>query len=264
MNLKNKNILITGASSGIGKSFAGLLAEKGANLVLVARNKSALEEIADTLQQKYKVKVQIIQKDLSVPHAAMELYDAVKSQSLNIDILINNAGFGKWGKFETFTQQEYEEMIQLNITSLTELCYYFIPGFLQKNEAGIINVGSTASFMPIPYSAVYGATKSYVLSFTEALVGELSGSGITVTCLCPGGTESNFSAVANANNNNNLNNEPLMSSDEVARLGLEAFLAKKHYVITGRKMQIRFLRLLSRKKVIDTVASFWKKRLNLQ
>lgn len=263
MKLNNKNVLITGASSGIGKSFAYLLASKGANLVLVARSKSKMDEIAKEAEDKYQVKAHVLQKDLSKPESAKSLYDEIKAKQINIDLLINNAGFGKWGRFESFLVKEYQEMIQLNITSLTELCYYFIEDFKEKEESGIINVGSTASFLPIPYSGVYGATKSYVLSFTEALVGELENTSINVFCLCPGGTESNFNRVANSNNTVDNSTTELMSSDEVAKIGLEAFLAKKHYVITGRQMQIKLFKFLSRMRVIKLIANYWKKRLDI-
>lgn len=263
MQLNNKSVLVTGASSGIGASFAYLLASKGANLILVARTLSKLEAIATEIRDKYQVAVHVIQKDLSVPQSAKALYDEVKNQQIEVDILINNAGFGKWGRFESFSTEEYEQMIQLNITSLTELCYFFLEDFKNKPEAGLINVGSTASFMPVPYSGVYGATKTYVLNFTEALVGELADTNIRVFCLCPGATESNFSAVADAHQATDYANEEMMSSDEVARLGLEAFLGSKHYVLTGRQMQIRMMKLLPRKRVIDMIAGFWKKRLNL-
>ncbi|MCI5082146.1 MAG: SDR family oxidoreductase, partial [Saprospiraceae bacterium] len=223
MNLNNKTVLITGASSGIGASFAYLLASKGANLVLVARSKDKMERIAHEIKEQHQVAVSVIQKDLSVPQSGNALFEEVQAQSLDIDIIINNAGFGKWGKFEAFDMKVYESMIQLNITSLTELCYCFLDHLKSKTEAGIINVGSTASFIPVPYSAVYGATKSYVLNFTEALVGELESTKVMVSCLCPAGTESNFSTVANANKVDNAPEE-LMSSDEVAQIGLDAFL----------------------------------------
>jgi short-subunit dehydrogenase len=154
MELKDKTVLISGASSGIGKSFAYLLASKGANVVLVARTKRKLDEIATAIQNNKKVKVNVITKDLSLPNSAEELYDEIKAKNIDIDILINNAGFGKWGRFEDFSKAEYQQMIQLNITSLTELCHCFIDYLKLKSESGIINVGSTASFMPIPFSAV--------------------------------------------------------------------------------------------------------------
>ena len=263
MNLQHKTALITGASSGIGESFAYLLASKGTNLILVARTQSKLEEIAQTIREKNQVEVHVFQQDLSVPQSAKALYDEVKARDIDVDILINNAGFGKWGKFEAFSTAEYESMIQLNVTSLTELCYFFLADFKGKPAAGIINVGSTASFMPVPYSGVYGATKSYVLSFTEALVGELADTHITVSCLCPGATASNFSAVASDGQAADHAPADLKSSDEVAQIGLDAFLAGKHYVVTGRQMQIRIMKFLPRKTVINIIANFWRQRLGL-
>ncbi|MCB0643948.1 MAG: SDR family oxidoreductase [Phaeodactylibacter sp.] len=263
MNLTGKTALITGASSGIGEAFAYLLASKGMNLVIVARSKAKLETIAQEIRDKYQVTVEVLQQDLGIAHSAKALYDTVKSRQIGIDLLINNAGFGKWGRFEAFAAEEYEQMIQLNVTSLTELCYFFLEDLKQRDEAGIINVGSTASFMPVPFSGVYGGTKSYVLSFTEALVGELESTNITVHCLCPSGTESNFNAVANSNNKTDHSTEKLMSSAEVAQIGLDAFLAKKHYVVTGRKTQITIMKFLSRRRVIQMIADFWEKRLGL-
>lgn len=262
MNLKNRTALVTGASSGIGKSFAYLLASKGMHLVLVARTLSKLEEIAQDIQDQYQVKVQVYKKDLSELDAPKSLYDQCKLDGLDVDLLVNNAGYGKWGKFEDFSLEEYSKMIQLNITSLMDLCYLFLEDFKQKPETGIINVGSTASFIPVPYSSVYAATKSFVLNFTEGLVGELSSTNIKAFCLCPGGTESNFANVANESGVDTTTVK-LMSSDEVAQIGLTAFLAGKHYVVTGRRFQILLFKFMSRKRVLSMIADYWRKRLNL-
>lgn len=264
MNLKGKSVLITGASSGIGESFAYLLAEKGSHLILVARSLDKMQAIATEIRAKHQVDVHVYAKDLSVPHSSQELYDQLKADQVKVDILINNAGFGKWGRFESFSMQENASMVQLNITALMELCYLFVDDFKAKPEAGIINVGSTASFLPVPFSAVYGATKTFVLNFTEALVGELDQTNIRISCLCPSGTASNFAAVASTNSEAAAPSEELMSSDEVAKLGLDAFLANKHYVVTGRKSSIFMTKILSRKKIIDMVGSYWRKRLSIK
>lgn len=261
MNLKQKTALITGASSGIGKAFAYLLGKEGSHLILVARSLGKLEEIAADIQKKYQVKVVCYQKDLSQPGAAREFYDQLQKDKKPVDLLINNAGFGKWGPLEDFSLQVYNDMVQLNVTALMELCYLLLPEMKQKTEAGIINVGSTASFLPVPYSAVYAATKSFVLNFTEGLVGELADSPVKVCCLCPSGTASNFAEVANGKVDNS--NQKLLSSEEVAAKGLQAFLKGKHYVVTGRKTQILITKFLSRRKVINLVAASWKKRLGL-
>ncbi|MEO1653801.1 MAG: SDR family NAD(P)-dependent oxidoreductase, partial [Bacteroidota bacterium] len=154
------------------------------------------------------------------------------------------------------------EMLQLNINSLTELCYLFLDDLRKKPEAGIINVGSTGSFVPVPYSAVYGASKSYVLYFTEALVGELSGSNVKVFCLCPSATDTDFNRVANdAVSNKGVD---MKSPDEVAREGIDAFLSSgKHYVLTGRKSMLLMIKVFSRKKIIQMVTKAWRKRLGM-
>ena len=264
MNLIDKTVLVTGASSGIGKSFAYILASKGANLVLVARSKDKMETIAQEIQEKHAVQTAVYQKDLSKVNASQELYDQLKADQVNVDVLINNAGFGKWGKFEAFSLATYHDMLQLNINALMELCYLFIEDFKQKPESGIINVGSTASFIPVPYSSVYAATKSFVLNFTEGLVGEYADSSIKITCLCPGATSSNFANVADEHQHSDTSNQQgYLSSDEVAQQGLDAFLAGKHYVVTGRRTQLLLFKFLSRKRVIDMIANYWKKRLGL-
>ena len=263
MILKDKTALITGASSGIGKSYAYLLAEEGMNLILVARSKDALETISEDIRSKHSREVHVIQKDLSELDAAESLHHDVKDLELEVDLLINNAGFGKWGKFESFSWEEYQQMVHLNVTTLTELCYCFLEDLKKRPEAGIINVGSTASFIPIPYSAVYGATKAYVLSFTEALTGELAETNVRVFCLCPGGTDTNFSAVADTDKKASKADLKWLSPDEVAKIGLDEFQVGKHYTITGRKGQLKVMKLLPRKKVIDLVGNYWKKLLGI-
>ena len=264
MELQQKTALVTGASSGIGKSFAYLLAEKGMNLILVARSEAILNNIASDIQRQHDgLSVHVIVQDLSLRGAAKTLHQEVQAQGLKVDLLINNAGFGKWGRFQHFAWDEYEQMMQLNMMSLTELCYLFMEELKHRPSAGILNVGSTASFIPVPYSAVYGATKAYVLSLSEALTGELASSKVHVTCLCPGGTQSNFGAVANAEDRADLSTLQLKSSDEVAKMGIEAFLKGKHYVVTGRKLQIQLFNFFSRRKVIALVGDYWQKLLKI-
>lgn len=263
MNLNGKTALVTGASSGIGEAFAYLLAQKGMNLVLVARTESKLESIAEAIQQNNGVAVHVYAQDLSVTDSGKTLYDKVKADQVEVDLLINNAGFGKWGKFEAFSLKEYQQMVQLNVTSLMDLCHLFIEDFKQRPEAGIINVGSTASFVPIPYSAVYAATKAFVLSFTEGLVGEFADTNISITCLCPGATSSNFANIASSGSDATDSSVEYKSSAEVAQIGLDTFLAKKHYVMTGRTLQLKVMKFFSRKRVISMVADYWKKRLGI-
>jgi len=259
MNLKGKSALITGASSGIGESFAHLLASKGSNVVLVARSMDKLHALASTLEEKYGVHAKAYQQDLSQKGAAETLYNALQTDEITIDLLINNAGFGKWGDFGEFSLDEYDRMIQLNVNSLMELCYLFLEDLKQKSEAGIINVGSTASLLPVPYSSVYAATKAFVLFLSEGLTGELEGTNVKVHCLCPAGTATNFANVAS--NSANASTEGMKSPDQVVQEGLNAFLAEKHYVVTGRKFTMFLTRILSRRRIIRMVADYWRKEL---
>lgn len=192
----NKTALITGASSGIGKELAIIHAKNGGDLILVARREDKLNELKKDLEQQYKVEILIISKDLSDLTAQKEIYDEVTKQGIEIEYLMNNAGFGAIGKFHEIDLQRQVEMINLNITSLTILTRLFLPDFVKRNSGKILNTSSTASFMPGPLQAVYFATKAYVTSFSNALSEELSDTNVTVTNLMPGATESEFGATS--------------------------------------------------------------------
>ncbi|WP_372371139.1 SDR family NAD(P)-dependent oxidoreductase [Candidatus Uabimicrobium sp. HlEnr_7] len=258
--LAGKTALVTGASSGIGLALAKSLAARKMNLIITARSENKLNEIATELQ-KSGVNVDVFSSDLSERGAAENLFKQVSEASLHVDLLINNAGFGKWGELLEINREEYQQMLQLNINALTELCHLFIPDMLSRKEGGIINVGSTASFVPIPFAAVYSASKAYVLSFTEALQGEYGDRGLSVMTLCPGGTNSNFAAVANPNLKQIFANKD--TPEFVAEMGLEAFLKGKLYVITGKgnKKVALLPRILSRQKVLEIVGASWKKTI---
>lgn len=223
-----RTALITGATSGLGYEFVKLFADDGYNLVLVARNQQKLEEIKNIFTN---IEVTIIAKDLSVPGAANEVFQGVEKKGIHIDALINNAGFGLMGNFDDLDLQKQSEMIQLNITALTELTYYFLPSLKQRNRARILNVASTAAFQPGPLMAVYYATKAFVLSFSEALVEELKGSSVTVTTLCPGATKTNFGSVASVEGTKMFSRA--MSSKIVAQQGYHAMMHGKRVIITG-------------------------------
>lgn len=191
-----KVALITGASTGIGKELATIHAENGGDLVLVARSEDKLNQLKQELQEKYGNSVEVISKDLSAPGAGSEVYDLVKSKGIEIDYLINNAGFGGHGKFHEREWKSDQSMIQLNIIALTELTRNFLPDFVERNSGKILNVSSTASFMPGPLQAVYFATKAYVTFFSNAIAEELHDTNITVTNLMPGATETEFARVS--------------------------------------------------------------------
>jgi short-subunit dehydrogenase len=191
-----KVALITGASSGIGKELAGIHAENGGDLVIVARGKEKLDALKVALEKKHKVKVAVIAKDLAAPNAAREIYDEITKSGIEIEFLINNAGFGALGKFHELELERQVNMINLNITALTVLTRLFLPEFVRKNKGKILNVSSTASFMPGPLQAVYYASKAYVTFLSNALAEELQGTKVTVTNLMPGATETEFGAVS--------------------------------------------------------------------
>ncbi|MGY3053577.1 short-subunit dehydrogenase [Pedobacter sp. UYEF25] len=187
-----KTALVTGASSGIGKEFAKIHASRGGDLVIVARGKEKLNALKATLEEKYTIKVFVIEKDLSIIGAAKEVYEEVIAAKIKVDYLINNAGFGGMGKFSDRDILQDSAMVGVNVLTLTELTHYFLVDFVARNEGRILNVSSTASLMPGPGQAVYFATKAYVTSFSNAIAEELHDTKITVTNLMPGATESNF------------------------------------------------------------------------
>ncbi len=189
--LKN-TALITGASSGIGKEFANIHAEKGGDLVIVARSVHKLNELKAALEGKFKINVLVIEKDLTEQNAAKEVYDAVSNAGIKVDYLINNAGFGGIGAFADLDLDKDLNMIQLNIVALTAMTHHFLQDFKNRNSGRILNVSSTASLMPGPLQAVYFATKAFVSSFGNALWEELHDTNITVTTLMPGATETGF------------------------------------------------------------------------
>lgn len=228
----SKTALITGSSNGIGFELAKIHAEKGDNLVLVARSKSKLDELKKELEEKHKVQVYTIGKDLSLPGSAREVYDELKQKNISIDYLINNAGFGDIGLFAISDWNKQEKMINLNITALTHFTRLFLPEMIKRRSGKIMNVASTASFQPGPTMSVYFATKAYVLSFSEAVNNEVRDKGITVTALCPGSTESGFHTAALGDNK--LPKERKMpSSKQVAEYGYRAMMKGKTVAIHG-------------------------------
>tara|TARA_R110002096_G_scaffold236841_1_gene427650 strand:+ start:425 stop:1210 length:786 start_codon:yes stop_codon:yes gene_type:complete len=187
-----KTALITGASSGLGKEFAKIHAKKGGDLVIVARSKDKLVALKEELEKEYGVHVSVIEKDLTEPNAALEVYNFVKFSKIEVDYLINNAGFGGIGKFHERPWDKDLSMIQLNIIALTDLTRKFLPDFVEKNSGKVLNISSTASLMAGPMQAVYFATKAYVTSFSNAIAEELHDTNVTVTALMPGATETDF------------------------------------------------------------------------
>ncbi|MDN3204436.1 SDR family NAD(P)-dependent oxidoreductase [Algoriphagus sediminis] len=227
-----KNIaLITGASSGIGKELATIHAEKGGDMVLVARRKEKLVELKSDLETKYSVSVTIISKDLSVAGSATELFEEIQASGTEINFLINNAGFGLRGYFQELPWERQQQMMQLNMISLSELTYLFLPQMMKRGSGRILNVSSTASLMPGPLQAVYFATKAYVTFLSNALAEELKNTGITVTNLMPGATETEFAKTADMENTELFKNA--FSARGVASDGYEGMMKGKLDVISG-------------------------------
>lgn len=181
--------LITGASEGIGRSFAEIYAKNGHDLVLVARNQAKLEEFAQQLQSQYLINVEVFAADLIPIDAAQKLFSAITLKGINVDILVNNAGMMQVEKLSLSDTQQLNNLLQLNIQSLVNMTQQFVKPMLARGQGKIVNIGSIASFMPTPNFAAYGASKAFVLSFTEGIAEEFRGTGVTVTCVCPGMTE---------------------------------------------------------------------------
>lgn len=230
--------LITGATSGIGFELAKIHAAGGGNLVLVARTKSKLKELKSTWETEYHIKVFIIEKDLSVNGAALEVYDEVRAQNIDIDYLINNAGFGDYGFFHETDWMKEQKMIHLNITALTQLTKLCLQEMTRRKRGRIMNLASTAAFQPGPLMAVYFATKAYVLHFTEAIANEVEHLGVTVTALCPGPTETRFQTTAGAEDNQAFNKHKLPTATEVAAYGYKAMMQGKRVAVHGWKNKI--------------------------
>lgn len=229
--------LVTGASSGIGWALAELLAEAGYDLVLVARQERRLEDLAASLEQRWQARSLVVVADLSRPESPRLVADRVQAEGLRVEVLVNNAGFGGLGPFAAQDLDRALSMIQVNVTSLTALTRLFLPGMLERRCGRILNVSSTASFQPGPLMAVYYATKAYVESFTEALAEELTGTGVTVTSLAPGPTETGFQAAAGAES------APLFRGSmpgamSVARAGFDAMMRGRRLVVPGLRNKI--------------------------
>lgn len=229
--------LITGSSVGIGAALAEVFAAHGHDLILVARRRDKLEARAAELERKFGVKVAYLAQDLADPTGPQSVFDAVTEQNLEVQHLVNNAGVGLYGKFAATDLDAERKMIQLNVTSLVELTKRFLPAMLRKRGGRILNVASTAAFVPGPWMSVYYASKAFVLSFSEAINYELASGGITVTTLCPGPTESEFKVRAGSERSR-LFEAFLMDAETVARAGYDGMMKGKAVVIPGLRNKL--------------------------
>jgi short-subunit dehydrogenase len=247
--------LITGASSGIGLEFAKIFAAANNNLVLVARSGGKLLQLAEDLKKKHNISVKVIGADLSKMAEVQKVYDTCKAYEIQIEYLVNNAGFGDFGFFIESDWYKTEQMIDLNIKSVTKMCRLFIPGMVQRKSGKVLNVASTAAFQPGPTMSVYYATKSYVLFLSEAIYNELQGTGVHVTCLCPGSTESGFQSASNLHESALVKGKKLPTAKEVAIFGYKAMMKNKLTAIHGMKnfIMANAIRFTPRKMVLSIV-----------
>jgi len=226
---EGKKVVVTGGSTGIGAAFARQLARAGAELALVARTTNSLNATAELLKRAHAVRVETVSVDLTSVGGVQRLVDALDERGFDADVLINNAGFASYGRFTEQPIATQLQQIALNVSSLVELTWQLLPGLLQR-QGGLIQVASTAAFQPVPYMAVYGATKAFVLSFSDALWAEYGASGLKVLALCPGATDTPFFERVGAE-------EAALgakaSPDEVVALALESFLSCRPVVVHG-------------------------------
>lgn len=235
---EGKTVLVTGASSGIGHELAKCFARDGYNLVLVARSRDELKKIAAQLTSEYGISIKVIVKDLSLPVSPQEIFDEVQADGITINILVNNAGFGTYGSFSKTSIMDELEMMQVNMVSPTHLTKLFLPGMITRRHGRILNVASMAAFQPGPLLAVYCASKSYVLSLSEALAEELSGTGVTVTALCPGPVETGFARRAKTEKTRAMMRgllNKVWEAKDVAAIGYDGLMKGKTVVIPGKR-----------------------------
>jgi len=247
---KDGYALVTGASSGIGYELARLFAKDGKNIVVVARSRDKLEGLKGDLEKAHGTKVRVLPKDLSDPKSPQEIFSELEKEGINVDVLVNNAGFAVYGKFSDSDWQKEAEMLQVNIVSLTQLTKLFLKKMVEKKSGKIMNISSGVGFMPSPWFSMYGGTKHYVLGFSNAIATELKGTGVSVTCFCPSVTKTLFYERANAENSKALKSGALvMDAATAARLAYRALEKGKTTAAAGLRMSIMIfvgVRLLPR------------------
>jgi len=233
--------LITGASSGIGHELAKICAKESQNLILVARSQNALNSLAAELMQNFKIKAEVLAIDLAQASSVNQLYQNIQNHSWEVNILINNAGFGDYGYFLSSSWEKQRDVIHVNIMALTQLTHFFLPSMVKRKSGKIMNIASTAAFQPGPLMSVYYASKAFVLSFSEALSTELEGTGVTVTALCPGTTQSGFQKVARFSNLSKFNTSLIPSSQQVAEFAFRSMMQEKVVAVHGMKNKLLVL-----------------------
>ena len=253
---RGKWALVTGASAGIGVALAEELASGGTSLVLTARRKDRLDALGQRLATTYKIQTQVFPSDLADPAAPEKIFAFTRDKEIEVDLLINNAGFGKYGEFHSVAKERLLEMVQVNCSAVVHLTYLFVEGMVARRRGDVLILASTASFQAVPYISTYAATKAFDLLLAEGLAEELAPYGIRVCALCPGSTESEFHVVAGQDKFIHR----AETSQKVARTGLKALAAGKSYVISGlgNYLGAHGERLVPRRLVTRTAARMFK------
>lgn len=249
--------LITGASKGIGKAMATELAARGYNLALVARSKDLLKKAAEEIQTKYKVEVRYLALDLSSLPAAQQVFDWSQQQGLDISILVNNAGYGLSGSFESYPLEQHVNMIQVNCTTLVQLTYLFLPQLKKQSQAYILNISSSSAYQAVPYLSLYAGSKALVLQFTRGLRHELRKTTVSVTCISPGATDTEFNERAQVGPKAmKAAKKIIMTPEQVGKVAIDSMFKKKAEVVVGLVNKLGgFLSWLLPKKFVETTTA---------
>jgi short-subunit dehydrogenase len=249
--------LVTGASAGIGLALAEELAEGGAHLVLTARRAERLDQLADQLRAKHGISVETVVGDLEDPQTPQRLYAFTEEKGIAVEVLVNNAGFGAYGEFQTSHLDRQVAMVQVNCAAVVHLTRLYLPAMIERRRGAILILASTAAYQAVAYISTYAATKAFDLSFAEGLAEEVRRYGVRVCALCPGSTESEFTSVAGAPGQHGLRTE---TAEQVARVGLRALAQGKHSVISGfiNRMNVELQRLAPRRLVTATAERIFR------
>ncbi len=253
--------LVTGSSKGIGKAMATELAKKKINLLLVARSADALQQLSKELKATYAIEADYLATDLSLPNAAETVYNWCTEKNYSIHILINNAGYGLSGLFENEPAAKNVNMMQLNMVTPVQLCHIFLPMLKQNQQSYILNIASSAAYQAVPYLSLYSASKSFVLSFSRGLANELKGSPVSVTCVCPGPTDTDFNRRASLNEKATKAAEKFsVTPEEVGAIAVKAMFARKRELIVGfiNKLSAFGAWLLPKSLIENTAAGIYK------
>jgi len=261
---RGKWALVTGASAGIGQALAEQLAAGGANLILAARRRDRLDELAQKLAAAHRIRAEVFAADLAQPDAPTKIFDFTQQKSIPVDLLVNNAGFGAYGEFVSIDTQRLLDMVQVNCSAVVHLTRLYLPGMIERGHGDVLIVASTASFQAVPYISTYAATKAFDLLFAEGLAEEMKPHGIRVCGLCPGSTESEFRQVANQEGHPAAAERRQEPAEKVARVGLQALAAGKSYVISGvgNYLGAQVQRLVPRRLVTRIAANLFRPTAN--